>query len=95
MYTISHFENIDITIARLRHFVLAGNTVYVLSTETRDFVVNVGHLDEKSMIALTKLEEGSSATLSCLRTYKTPGPRNETIKITHVELGENAKAKAA
>ena len=59
MYTISHFEEDQLQVTRLRSFVRAGNTLYVLSTARRDFLIPVQQLDDDSLIALTKVEEGS------------------------------------
>lgn len=96
MYTISHFEESHLQVTRLRSVVRAGNTVYVLSTPKRDFLIPVQHLDDDSLIALTKVEEGAWVALSYIRSYKTPSREHiQTVKVTGVKLLEREKAQAA
>ena len=96
MYTISHFEEDQLQVTRLRSVVRAGNTLYVLSTARRDFLIPVQQLDDDSLIALTKVEEGSWVELSYIRTYKTPSlDKTHTFKVTGVQLLVREEAQAA
>lgn len=87
MYTVSHFEEDQLQVTRLRSVVRAGNTVYILSTAGKDFLIPIQYLDDASVIALTKVEEGTWVELSYVRTYQTPSlNKTQTIKVTGVQL---------
>ena len=96
MYTISHFEEDQLQVTRLRSVVRAGNTLYVLSTAKRDFLIPVQQLDDDSLIALTKVEEGAWVELSYVRTYKTPSlDKTQAFKVTGIQLLACEEALAA
>lgn len=97
MYTITHYEEKDVLIARLSSVVRNGNTVYILSTHNKDFLIPVQHLNDASLIALTKLEVGSCAKLSYSLTYKTPDDGTPRImRVYQVKvLSDDTARKAA
>ncbi len=96
MYTVSHFEEDQLQVTRVRSVVRAGNTVYILSSAKKDFLIPIQYLDDASVIALTKVEEGAWVELSYVRTYKTPSKdHTQTIKVTGVQLLAVEKAQAA
>ena len=96
MYTVSHFEEDQLQVTRLRSVVRGGNTLYVLSTAKLDFLISIQHLDDDSLIALTKVEEGAWVKLSYVRTYQTPSlKKTQNIEVTGVQLLVCEEAQAA
>lgn len=96
MYTISHIEQDELQVMRVRNVVRSGNTVYVLTTAKKDFLIPIQYLDDASVIALTKVEEGAWVKLTYVRSYKTPSlDTTQTFKVTGIELLESDSAQAA